>query len=115
MKRTKNAVIDAAEKLGWTVRFGTDESPINPGRVDKWVEFEGYSPAGENLCFTEFYRTLSDIPHGLGERFTDFDPDEHAAGWYGKNNGEPSSLRELLEDAEAIGKMIWDLAEALSA
>ena len=115
MKRTKNAVIAAAEKLGWKVSFHMQASPINPGRVDKYVEFEGYSPAGEDLYFTEFYRAITDLPRLLRERYADFDPDEHAAGWYGKNNGEPHSLRVLLDDAEAIGEMIWDLAEALSA
>lgn len=113
MKRTKNAVIAAAEKLGWKVSFRVQESPINPGSVDKYVEFEGYSPAGEDLDFIEFYRTITDIPRLLRERYADFDPDEHAAGWYGKNKGEPCSLRALLDDAEAIGEMIWDLANAL--
>lgn len=113
MKRTKNAVIAAAEKLGWKVSFRVQESPINPGSADKYVEFEGYSPAGENILWTEFYDKLDDIPDKLYERYTDFDPEEHAAGWYNSGNGEPSSLRELLDDAYAQGEMLAELIRFL--
>jgi hypothetical protein len=45
-----------------------------------------------------------------------FDHDEHAEMWVegrGKN-GVPGTIRQLLDDAEAIDKMLQDLAAALA-
>ena len=48
----------------------------------------------------------------------DFDVDEHVERWIDARkrgvSGVPSTIRELLEDAEAIQKMLNDLAEALN-
>lgn len=112
MKTTKAAVINAAEKLGWRVDFGEQKDRMT-GKTEKYVEFESYSPAGEDMIITEYYRSISEISDKLMERYNDFDPDEHAAKWYGAGNGEPSSLRQLLDDAEDIEEMIHDLAMAL--
>lgn len=112
MKTTKAAVIAAAEKLGWRVSFEWQKSN-RTGKTDKFVEFNQYTPAGEDFGFFEFYDRLSDLPRLLMERYQDFDSEKHAAEWYGANNGEPSSLRELLEDAEEIKKMIYALAIAM--
>lgn len=40
----------------------------------------------------------------------DFDPEEHAAMWYGQNRGEPSSLRALLDNADNIHESLRRLA-----
>lgn len=42
-----------------------------------------------------------------------FDPEGHAVGWYKADRGEPSNLRDLLDDADAIGQMLEDLATTL--
>lgn len=113
MKTTKAAVASAAEKLDWKVSFG-EQTYGGTGKTEKYVEFEKYSPAGEDFGFYEFYNRLSDLPRLIMERWEDFDPDDHAVAWYGANNGEPSSLQELLDDAKAIEKMLYDLAQALT-
>lgn len=115
MKYTKDFVISQAEKLGWSVRFGEQKSGTT-GKTEKYAEFENYSPAGENLVFTEFYDSLSELPVLLRERYSDFDPEEHAVAWFqAENRGQPRSIRGLLDDADEIEKMIWDLSAALSA
>ena len=43
----------------------------------------------------------------------DFDPDDHAAMWYGQNRGEPSSMRALLENSDAIKEELDKLAAFL--
>ena len=111
MSVTKAAVAAAAEKLGWSVRFDTQKS-WSTGREEKYAEFEGCSPAGEDLIFTEFYHSLSDLPSLLYERYTDFDAEQHAMENYGAK-GAPDSLRVLLDDADAIEGMILDLSESL--
>lgn len=113
MKLTKAAIEKRAAELGWSVTWCTQQNDATK-RTEKYVEFEGDSPAGEDLLFIEFYRSLSDISDLLMERYNDFDPEQHAVEWYGANNGEPSSIRELLDDADAIGEMIRKLAYALS-
>ena len=43
----------------------------------------------------------------------DFDAEEHAAMWYGANRGEPSSLRELLDNSDDIAEELNKLATLL--
>jgi hypothetical protein len=42
-----------------------------------------------------------------------FDPEEHAAMWYGANRGEPSSLRTLLDNSDNIANTLDELATFL--
>lgn len=108
---TREKIEDVADVLDYKVNFNTQRGC--DGKPEKYVEFEGYSPAGENILWTEFYDKLEDIPDKLYERYTDFDPEEHAAGWYNSGNGEPSSLRELLDDAYAQEEMLAELIRFL--
>ena len=85
---------DVAESNGWTM---TDLG-------DGTLEFEGYSPAGENLLF----RVPKDDPiRGLENEFRDFDQAEHVDMWEG-GNGAPSRER-LVEDAKDIDQMLYTL------
>ena len=43
-----------------------------------------------------------------------FDGEEHAAMWYGQNRGEPSSLRALLDNSDAIQEQLDALARILN-
>ena len=85
---------------------------------ENWI-FESYSPAGENLviegCFSWFGKdAIFDLARYLFGIYQDFDSDDHAAGWYGANMGEPDSLRDLVDDAEAIEEMYKDLADYMA-
>lgn len=102
---TKEKFIEICEANGWSV---TENSAGD-------FEIEKYSPAGEDFSFSvcvgdennaEYWRKVFDYE-------SDFDPSEHAVMWYGQNRGEPSSLRDLLDDAEAIKKMLEQLWRAL--
>lgn len=94
---------EICESLDWTVHEYEDGA----------VELEKYSPAGEDFIF------------GVGSgRFVEevkeyaayFDVDEHVELWVDSRGkrGVPSSVRELVEDAEAIDKMLQELAAALA-
>lgn len=81
---------------------------------DGTLELEKYSPAGEDFIFTIDGK---DIPAEVAEYAKDFDADEHVGLWVegrGKR-GVPDTVRELVEDAEAIQKMLDELAEALES
>ena len=86
---------------------------------DKEWSFESYSPAGENLIIEGDWSWFGDdrlngLARYLRGIYADFDPDEHASGWYGANRGEPDSLRKLVDDANAIDDMYEDLADFIT-
>lgn len=92
-----------ADELGWSVCFTDDGG---------W-EFGKYSPAGEDFLF---YVEGEDIVKEVYGYYEDFDPDEHAKMWVeaqGRVAGVPSSIRTLIDDAEAIDEMLKELADAL--
>ena len=78
-----------------------------------FIELEKYSPAGEDFIFT--VEPGEDFTKAVKDYAESYDADEHAELWVegrGKT-GVPGSIRELLDDAEAIGDMLKELAEAL--
>lgn len=95
--------IDVIEILGWNI-VG---DPNGTG-----VDIQQKSPAGEDFSF---YADTADFPAGVLEYARNFDPDEHVELWIGHrgDGGCPSTIRELVDDAEAIKKMLKTLADAL--
>ena len=97
---------DVLESLDWSISDFT-----NDGRV----EIQKYSPAGEDFCICV---DVENFPEAVAECAADFDIDEHIEMWIeAKNNGVRGvpSTRELVEDAEAIDKMLQELAARLMA
>lgn len=95
-----------AQELGWTVT--EDRNGI--------VEFAKCSPAGEDfMCTVETENLIADIL----DYYEDFDPEQHAAGWiYRKYQSSVKDesipdIRTLIDDAEAIEDMLWDLYKKL--
>lgn len=104
MKELEQKYIYILEENDWSV-----SSYTNDGRV----ELEKYSPAGEDFLMCV---EVENFPESVREYANDFDADEHAAMWIearGKVSGVPNSIRELIEDAEAIKEMLNELADAL--
>lgn len=107
-------MLEKAEELGWTSTVW--EVPSQNNRT--YAELEKYSPAGEDfLMVIDFDKEdqADTFISDLREYFEDFDVDEHVEMWLpsrGKG-GCPSSVRELVEDAEAIEKMVEELLDAL--
>lgn len=70
------------------------------------TELEYYSPLGEDFLMTVWHgRDAIDFADKLSDCANDFDTEEHAAEWYDNRHrvsGVPQSLKDLLEDAEAI-------------
>lgn len=103
MKKTLlKKYIKAIEELGWQVNELGNE-----------IEIENWSPAGENIV--EYFQTKTDIATQARGLADNYDANEHAEMWVagrGKN-GVPSSIRVLINDADAIGKMYETLADKL--
>ena len=105
MKSTDMKIVEIAEAQGWGVSI-----------IDGEYEFETYSPAGEDFIFS--IPTNDDPSYVVGsiiDYADSFGVDEHVELWIGgrAQNGIPSSVRELVEDAEEIKSMLDDLAEAM--
>jgi len=95
---------ESFEALGWDCHKCDDGT----------LELEKHSPGGEDVIFTI---NGEDIPAEVREYAEDFDEDEHVELWIGGRGkrGVPETVRELMEDAEAIQKMLNELAEALES
>ena len=109
MELSKN-IIEVLEGKDWSIYDITEQD----GRY--YVEIENYSPEGENLIETVWFDgTDNGFIEGVRELADSFDPEEHAEMWIegrGKN-GVPASIRDLLDDADAIKEMLEELADAL--
>lgn len=81
-------------------------------------ELEWFSPAGEDVIIVVWFNgTNSGFVDGFTKYAADFDPDEHAEMWVesrGKN-GVPSTIRQLIDDADAINAMLEETAIELNA
>lgn len=91
------------DKLGWVLR-----------EDEKYVDVCQYSPAGEDFFFTVPKRNFS---VEVDQYADDFDADEHAEMWVECRKtvrGVPQSIRALIDDADAIQKMLYTLARALN-
>lgn len=82
----------------------TEFKDVTDEEVEKWVELS-----------TRFTVPTANFIKEVEEYANGFDADEHAEMWIesrGKG-GCPSSIRELINDADAIQEMLDELAEAL--
>lgn len=81
------------------------------------TECEFWSDAGEDMIVNIWHgESAKSFVDGWKNYSYDFDPDEHAEGWVSQRgkNGVPNSIRELLDDADAIAKKLEDTADALA-
>lgn len=92
-----NEALKRIMELGWLIK-------INGNGED--IELENVSPAGEELIISV---SVDDLLVELKDNYEFFDAEEHACMWFEQHKGEPSSLRELLDDAEKIEEMYREL------
>lgn len=100
--RLKELLVSKAKELDWKVEI--DEHC--------W-EFQKYSPAGEDFWFGV---NGDDVVDEVLEYYETFDTEDHVMGLMeAKKNGLSGvpRLKELVEDADSIEKMIEDLYDAL--
>lgn len=103
MKNNFEKVCEIAEQLGWTVEECDGETAY----------FSQYSPAGEDFGFDV---SIENAAGEINAYYEHFDIDEHVGMWIdAKRNGTSGipSIRELCDDAEEIGKMLEQLANAV--
>lgn len=80
-----------------------------------YVLLQASSPAGEDLPEEFEIESVEELVKEMRRRSDDFDPDEHAEMWvpHRGKDGVPYSIRELINDADAIEEMYGKLAGVL--
>ena len=120
----RELIVEVAEKLGWEATFHTqsrekylgDDEWSKEKYVETYVDFECYSPAGQDVILTEFYKRFDDIPEKLYDRYEGFDIDDEVKMWLeAKDNGVAGvpDVRTLVDDAEWQESEILKLSEEL--
>lgn len=77
---------------------------------------EQSTPLGEDWCLEFVYKNIADLINQIIEYSYNYDADEEAEVYInirGKN-GVPSSIRDLLEDADWKGEKLEELCDALT-
>ena len=98
-------VVDVCEDLGWTAY--RDENFYT------YWEFEKFSPAGEDFCFTVYAKNLVELKAELQYYYENFDREDHVYELLeAKRNGfrDVPDLDTLVEDSQAIEDMLEELA-----
>lgn len=82
-----------------------------------YAEMEFESPAGEDVVFGYYYDgTAQGFIKGFQEYAKSFDSDSHAESWIKERgkNGVPSTIRALIDDAEAIKEELQTVTSLLT-
>ena len=104
-KKWYEKVVDVCEDLGWTVY--RDEE------LSKYWEFEKFSPAGEDFCFTVYAKNLVELKAELQSYYDYFDREDHVFELLeAKRNGfcGVPDLDTLVQDSQNIEDMLEELA-----
>lgn len=111
-----DAIVTCAEAEGWKVDAG-----IYYKEQKTEFEFSKFIPAGRDFSFTAEMKcaNINSLIEEIDNYYENFDVDYETYIWldqwgHGKN-GAPYRLRAVLEDAEAIEKMIEKLLDAIKA
>jgi hypothetical protein len=121
-KKLEKLLVDA-EKLDWSYTIYQEPEGNYGGwhcNERNYVELEKHSPAGEDFSMIidfDMENPIDSFLENLKEYSDDFDIDEHVEMWIPERGkgGCPDSIRELVEDAEDIKEMIFELWDALCA
>lgn len=113
MKKLHDSILDILEENDFSV------CSIDEQNGETVAELEWYSPLGEDVIVTIWYDgSDADFIRKFQDYAEDFDAEEHAAMWVnsrGGGNGVPNSIRDLLDDADAIDAKLCEVARYLES
>lgn len=110
-------MLERAEELDWNCRKEEQASPFGNGQIDYYIDFERYTPAGEDFLFTVFYKKPEYLPREIMSYADDFDLNDHVLRWLeAKRNGDSSvpNVVELVDDGRWIQNELKILSEELN-
>lgn len=111
-RQLQKSVKEILDKHNWS--YNLEKIP----KVGYVLHVEWYSPLGENMCDDielPDYFTIEDIYDAFYRKYDEYDAEEHAELWieHRGQNGTPSSIRDLLDDADEIGKIYDEIVDEL--
>ena len=112
LKNLNKKIAAVLEEQGYTVLS------IEKQRGQHIAELETDSPAGEDVIVDVWFDgTNKGFISAFYQYAIDFDADEHAEMWVDSRgkNGVPSSIRALIDDADAIEQHLMETAAKLDA
>lgn len=85
--------------------------------TDDDIELEWYSPSGEDFIIAFEAKDDAEFGYNFKKSAQDFDPDEHAEEWMPQRgqNGVPDSIREIIDDADAIKDFLEEMSCRIDA
>ena len=107
-----NDIIEVLENNDWRLC-----GEVKKQGKEFYVEIKNFSPCGEDIIeIVWFDGTDAGFIDGVKKCALNFDADDHAEMWVDQRgkNGVPDSIRELINDANAIQKMLDDLVAELN-
>lgn len=103
------AILNAMEGLDWEVDIRVDDDV-------KELELSTYSSLGEYLVYTINGTTPKELAIEIMRIYVNFDVDRHVESWViARMNGAQGvpSIKELVEDAIEIEKMLKELSDTV--
>lgn len=126
MEQINNKMLESlllySKNAGWRYTLWSEKETGKQGTsggARNFAELEKYSPAGEDF-FMDIYFNINNpvgsFIENLKEYTNEFNIDDHVENWIPSRGKEgcPGSIKALVEDAEAIQKMLENLLELLS-
>lgn len=104
MKKWQRTVETIAEGLDWS--FSLNDN-------GKKICLQIYSPAGQDCNLEIDASSFNEYRQKVEEYYEDYDPEYEASLWYGAHRGEPSSLRELIDDMDWYDSKLKELSDKL--
>ena len=107
-----NSIIEVLENNDWRLC-----GEVKKQGEEFYAEIETFSPCGEDVVETVWFDgTDVGFINGVINCACDFNADEHAEMWveHRGENGVPNSIRELIDDADAIQGMLDELVTELA-
>ena len=110
MSLAKKKIEKIADELDFTTDFRKEQNR-------KFVNFETFSPCGQNFFIEIEYKNLNELSDKLYDYWQDYDPSEETSLWidstgHGKN-GAPYKIGDIYEDMKWCESQIEALQKAV--
>ena len=103
---TIDEIILAAEQVGWNREIEQRNGVYE-------ISFSTDTPCGQDVQYEINVEDLDSVVDEVYGLWQIYDAEEEALLWYGQNKGEPSSIRELLNDMDYVDDMLEELYNEL--
>ena len=105
---TRKFIEQAAKEAGWNVKIKEQKNCVH-----WYICFNTDTHLGQDAFFEFELNYLDEIIDRVQETYENYDPDEEATLWYGKN-GCPYTLSQLIDDMKEVDESLYNLTLTLN-